>query len=513
MTTAIGRRMAKGSFWISSSQLLAALIGFAGSIVIARLLSPDEYGLISIALIFPGIIPGLLDIGLSSALIRYPSLDNGRRIVVTAYALRLALAVAAGIVVYSLAGFFASLLSRPYIADLIRILSIYVSGLMIIESARNILMGLGRYSKAGLLDVSRAALRITYSILLILLGLRVYGAIWGFSMAVLTLLALYPIYYPRGYVGLRIDRSVLRELFSYTFPLYIPLLLELPLNYTVRIVLARYVSNVEMGNYAVAMNLALPLIIIGNSLALAVFSSLPLLIGDRERLGLVTRKAMIYTAVIMMPLAVTLLAFSRPITYLAYGSKYSLAPTYLALSSLIGLLAPFGFYVLRPYFDATGYTGYTLRMSLVFFSLYIPLGIALIIYYRVSGFIIAFIVSRAVGLVYGVRVLENVFGLNLWSKRNVSLFTYLFIPALPVLLLEQFSLPEIPLYIKYVLEVIIYLTTLVFSLMKALSPEEIRELKTLSKELSVFGPILYKLFNLIERLSIEIRGLRRTRVD
>ena len=505
MTSEIGRRLAKGSFWISSSQLAAALIGFAGSIVIARLLTPDEYGLIGISLIFPGMIPGLLDLGLSSALIRFTPLQDGKKYVYTAFTIRLFLAAIAGMILYTFSDLFAEALSRPYVSGFIRILSIYVTGFMIVESVRNILMGMGRYKKAGLLDVSRALLRVSFSVVFILLGMRVYGAIWGFSAAVITLLVLYPFYYPREYTKIGIDRAVLYSLFAYTLPLYVPILLELPLNYTVRIFLARYVTNTEMGNYAVSTNLSLPLIIIGNSLALAIFSSLPILIGDNERLGLVTRKAVVYTTVIMMPLAVTLLAFSKPITFLAYGPKYSLAPVYLTLSSLIGLLAPFGFYVLRAYFDATGNTQYTLRVSLVFLALYVPLGIILITYLRVSGFILAFIIARTISLIYGVNLLRKKFNLELWGYRNLVLFTYMLFPAIPVLLIEYFVAPQ-PSYIKYVVEFIMYITILVFSMVKALRSSEIRELKTLSLELSIVGPMLHYIFNLLEKIQARIHG-------
>ena len=46
----IGRRIVLGSIWLSVGQLLSTLIAFVGSIIIARLLNPDEYGLIGIAL-------------------------------------------------------------------------------------------------------------------------------------------------------------------------------------------------------------------------------------------------------------------------------------------------------------------------------------------------------------------------------------------------------------------------------------------------------------------------------
>ncbi len=43
---------------------------FLVGIVLARLLSPDEYGLIGVCLIFTTVLNGIVDSGFSSALIR-----------------------------------------------------------------------------------------------------------------------------------------------------------------------------------------------------------------------------------------------------------------------------------------------------------------------------------------------------------------------------------------------------------------------------------------------------------
>jgi hypothetical protein len=65
---------------------------------------------------------------------------------------------------------------------MIRILSIYVLCEIIASAAVKILIGAGEYHKAILLSLVRNSIRITTSILLIILGLGVYGSIWGFSV-------------------------------------------------------------------------------------------------------------------------------------------------------------------------------------------------------------------------------------------------------------------------------------------------------------------------------------------
>jgi len=98
-----GRRIAKGSMWLSAGQLVSTAIAFAGSILIARLLTPGEYGLISVALTFSGLLLGLLDLGISDVIVRFAPLDNrGKGCVSTMLLSKTATAVVASLLVFTL---------------------------------------------------------------------------------------------------------------------------------------------------------------------------------------------------------------------------------------------------------------------------------------------------------------------------------------------------------------------------------------------------------------------------
>ena len=60
----------KGTMWSAADAFLGQGVTFLVGIVLARLLSPDEYGLIGICLIFNDVLCGIVDSGFSNALIR-----------------------------------------------------------------------------------------------------------------------------------------------------------------------------------------------------------------------------------------------------------------------------------------------------------------------------------------------------------------------------------------------------------------------------------------------------------
>lgn len=60
----------KGTFWSAADAFLGQGVTFVVGIVLARILSPAEYGLIGIVMIFTIVLSGLVDSGFSTALIR-----------------------------------------------------------------------------------------------------------------------------------------------------------------------------------------------------------------------------------------------------------------------------------------------------------------------------------------------------------------------------------------------------------------------------------------------------------
>ena len=60
----------KGTFWSAADAFLGQGVTFLVGLVLARLLSPDEYGLIGICIIFNTVLNGIVDSGFCNALIR-----------------------------------------------------------------------------------------------------------------------------------------------------------------------------------------------------------------------------------------------------------------------------------------------------------------------------------------------------------------------------------------------------------------------------------------------------------
>ena len=70
------KQVLSGVKWTSIQQFGVQGIGFVVSILLARLLEPEEFGLIAMITVFIGIGNSLLNAGLGSSLIRSKELDE-----------------------------------------------------------------------------------------------------------------------------------------------------------------------------------------------------------------------------------------------------------------------------------------------------------------------------------------------------------------------------------------------------------------------------------------------------
>lgn len=72
----LSARIAKSAGWIVGGRFIMGLFGFLNTIIIARLLAPEDFGIVAIGLTTMQILTNLSDIGVSQAVIRFRDADR-----------------------------------------------------------------------------------------------------------------------------------------------------------------------------------------------------------------------------------------------------------------------------------------------------------------------------------------------------------------------------------------------------------------------------------------------------
>ncbi len=71
MMEGVGKRLTVGAMWTAGGRVISNLLGIVSTLTVARLLTPDDFGLVAIATVIFAIVRAVTELSLSSALIQH----------------------------------------------------------------------------------------------------------------------------------------------------------------------------------------------------------------------------------------------------------------------------------------------------------------------------------------------------------------------------------------------------------------------------------------------------------
>lgn len=125
-----------------------------------------------------------------------------------------------------------------------------IFGIFLMPIGRGVLQGKKRFRRLGLSFFIEGFIKVFGAVALIMLGLRVYGAIGGIILS-LTLSLLLVIYFIKDYLKIKSKREGIKGIYSYSYPTLISLG-AIILFYSLDVLLAKiFFSPVIAGQYAI----------------------------------------------------------------------------------------------------------------------------------------------------------------------------------------------------------------------------------------------------------------------
>ncbi|MEM4769582.1 MAG: oligosaccharide flippase family protein [Desulfurococcaceae archaeon] len=414
MSDQVELRIASGTLVLSASQLVALLLGVAFSVVIARLLGPEDYGLVGVSLMYPTMIVSILDLGMGNVLIKFTSVSNPRRDLYawSSIGLRSVLGFIGFTLTYALADVFAQLLARPYIADYIRVLSVYVLALSVLNTLGQIFIGLGRFRIAGSINIAQYVAKGVVAVYLVLLGWGVFGVAVSYSFAYALLCALYFALFLKTSRKPAFSKTALLDIISLAFPLYLASLAGLVVGPIVGTVLAQHASNYDIGNYNVGSTTLSPINVLMYSITASVLSLLPV-IEDKAELRNRVAVLVVYSSLILTFLIGGYTAVLSPLVRILYGSGYRDAATYallLAIGHIVNAVLTGG--VLGGYFIVTGFTKWNSIAGVIGALSTLVSALVLIPLFKASGAALSYTIGLAASATVMYIVARKEFSIN-----------------------------------------------------------------------------------------------------
>lgn len=423
---------ARGGYYLFVGNILATVILFVSSIVIANLLGPENYGLFSLVIVVPSLFIGLSDFGVTSAVTKFLAefRAKGRksdigRVIKSGLVIQLAIAVIASIICFVFSDKLSTyVINSPEATGYVKIASLLILFQSLFNVLSAIFVGLDKMENNAVIMIIRAIAKLFLSAVLLLIGLSVSGAVVGhvscYIVAVFLGLAFLIFKLPRN-SGNRNPRSdILKSMLKYGFPIYGAGLIGLFSVQYQTVIMAFFTSKAAIGNYQVTslFNTVLNTVIYPFTALFPAFSKLD---PHGKQLNQFFSRSVKYTALLLIPLAVAIIVMSKDLIFTFYGPDYVLAPTFVVITMLGCLSAGVGSRVFQYLFKGVGRTDVILKSTLINLFVLIPLIPLLTMLYDIVGLIVATLISSWCGLIY---VSFNAFkklklSIDIWSSAKI----------------------------------------------------------------------------------------------
>lgn len=393
MSESLNKRVAKGVVWTTVETGAMYLVRFVIGVLLARLLTPADFGLIGMAAIFIAVSEVFVSAGFGQA---YIYKDNATdKDANTVFFLNLAVSLVVYAVLFFAAPHIADFFNEPELKNITRVLFLCI----IIDAFSIIQLSMLRKK----LDFKRRAIaRFAASVISGIAG--VIFAYFGYGVWSLVIQQLASrfimvvILYSTSTWRLTfsVSTSFAKESFAYSIWLLLSDLVTVIMNNFYRLVIAKFYSSKELGYYDNGERFKSmtsdTFVGIFTQVAFPSFSKVK---GRPEELSKLCIKYVQYGVLVIYPLIITLLILAKPIVLCLLTEKWIAVIPYLKAFCLIGFVVPIQVF-LYPLLEATGNTT-MLFCSSIFRSLL-----------RVVNVIVAIAFGNIIWILYGEFAVQSI---------------------------------------------------------------------------------------------------------
>lgn len=319
----------KGVGWSAADAFLGQGVTFVVGIVLARLLSPEEYGLIGLCVIINTILEGFIDSGFSTSIIRKKDATN------MDYNTMFIVNMLISIVLYIALFFFSPLIStffdRPELADLIK-----VTGAVLLINALSLTQNTILTKRLNFKEKTKASLvsAILSGILGIYMAYAGFG-VWALvaqlvSRSLINTIALWII--NRWWPNFSFSIESLKYMWGFGWKMLVSGLLDRIWNEAYQTVVGKFYNPATLGQYTRAKQYASIFSQNINSIVMRVsFPVLSSIQDDEQRMVSAYRRIIKITMFVTAVTMLTLASVSEPLIRVLIGDKWLQAASFLPL--------------------------------------------------------------------------------------------------------------------------------------------------------------------------------------
>lgn len=355
-------KIARNVGWSILSKIVVFSLKFISVPILARLLTPVEFGVVATGMVVVSFLLLIGGAGLSASLIRAEKEDP--EALDTVFWTNLTVASVLGLLLYFNAGFVARLLGAPEAKWLLEIFAFLFPIYLGADVASSLLSRRMAFAKDAFWNVMAEVLGAVAAIWAALAGLGVWALV--LQQFVSGIVRLGGLMFASRYIPhFRFSLTKLRALFGYgsriagaDFANFISF--QSPL-----VVITRVLGLADAGAFSVANRLSdLPNQIVLSGLMGVLFPAFSTMADDPERRRRALMRSTQLTSVLLAPMLFGFWAVAEPAMSVVFGAQWIFAwPVLGLLAAAKGIMTPCGSFI--PFLKATGHAGVLWWFALV----------------------------------------------------------------------------------------------------------------------------------------------------
>ncbi len=454
-------------FGVQSVQLIIGII-------LARVLMPEDFGLVGILFVFFGLSTVLIDGGFGQGLIKKP--DANKEDFSTVFFLNIFLSILLYIILFFSAPLIAAFFSQPDLISLARVAFLAVLIFPLYQTQQIQLLRKLNYKKLASVNIGSVGLS---GAIAVVMAVNDYG-VWSLVYQQLLFHFFRFVFFTlqnRWKPALTFKSATIRELWRFTLPLLGQSLLNVIFNQIYIVIIGRFYPIGQVGyftqanKYSETVNAATQ-----NILSMGTFPSFTKIQDDKERLLRVYKRLISSVSMITFPLVVFLIVAAEPIVVTLISEKWLPSVVLLQLLLLANIFNP-QYTININILNATGASGTTLKLEIIKKSLIMVSILACFsfgIEAMLAGFVAANVLAYVISMVSIKKVLKHYY-----RHQIGDVIQKLIIAIILGVLVGFYNYISLGYFVKLLVQGISYII-LYLCAIKLFYPENFKEIKALT---------------------------------
>jgi teichuronic acid exporter len=406
------KQATSGFIWTFSMQFGSQLIGFIVSMILARILLPEEFGLIGMIAIFISIGQALVDTGLTQSLIRLKKLKAEDYS--TVFFFNLISSVLIYVLIFSIAPIISKFYGNEILIDIIRLYCVVfiIKAFSAVQEAR--LTKFMNFRVQTLISIPSLIVGGGAGITMAHLGFGVWALVWSqiISATVHTvLLWITSNWIPKPYFS----KKIFFKHFNFGYKLTLSSLLEVIFRNLYLVVIGRFYSPAQVGFYSRADTMKqLPVATLTAAINKVTYPLFSKIQEDSSKLRSVYSKLMQAVMFVVAPAMIIFAVLATPAFRFLFTAKWLPAVPYFQLLCITGILYPMQVYNLN-ILKVKGRSDLFLKIQIVK-KILVTISILITFKIGISALIIGQIITSIIDVFINAKYTGRYIQYSIWAQ-------------------------------------------------------------------------------------------------